>query len=122
VQILCILVSSYCLYFSGSGPGATASTLRLSSLVQGLELLRILASAEDEVNVACFSPQPGSSIVYGTKEGRLRTIRLWTLPAASEAASRASALALSRRADAELVGAEAESAGAADSSDSEDLG
>lgn len=32
-----------------------------------MELVRILPSAEDEVNVACFHPSVGGGLVYGTK-------------------------------------------------------
>lgn len=32
-----------------------------------MELVRVLPSAEDEVNVACFHPSPGYGLVYGTK-------------------------------------------------------
>jgi len=32
-----------------------------------MELVRVLPSAEDEVNVACFHPFPGGGLVYGTK-------------------------------------------------------
>jgi len=39
-----------------------------------MELARVLPSAEDEINAACFHPVPGGGIAYGTKEGRLRII------------------------------------------------
>lgn len=32
-----------------------------------MELMRVLPSAEDEVNVACFHPSAGGGLVYGTK-------------------------------------------------------
>lgn len=32
-----------------------------------MELVRVLPSSEDEVNVACFHPFPGGGLVYGTK-------------------------------------------------------
>lgn len=35
--------------------------------VSDMELVRILPSAEDEVNVACFHPSAGGGLVYGTK-------------------------------------------------------
>jgi activator-of-BECN1-regulated-autophagy protein 1 len=35
--------------------------------VSDMELVRVLPSAEDEVNVACFHPQVGGGLVYGTK-------------------------------------------------------
>ena len=35
-----------------------------------MELVRVLPSAEDEVNVAWFHPSPGGGLVYGTKVGR----------------------------------------------------
>lgn len=35
--------------------------------VSDMELVRVLPSAEDEVNVACFHPSVGGGFVYGTK-------------------------------------------------------
>lgn len=32
-----------------------------------MKLVRVLPSAEDEVNVACFHPSVGGGLVYGTK-------------------------------------------------------
>ncbi|XP_006660508.1 uncharacterized protein LOC102702593 [Oryza brachyantha] len=43
--------------------------------VSDMELVRVIPSAEDEVNVACFHPSPGTGLVYGTKEGKLRIIK-----------------------------------------------
>ncbi|CAA0818668.1 Transducin family protein / WD-40 repeat family protein [Striga hermonthica] len=43
--------------------------------VSDMELVRVLPSAEDEVNVACFHPLVGGGLVYGTKEGKLRTLQ-----------------------------------------------
>ncbi|XP_024193353.1 uncharacterized protein LOC112197055 isoform X2 [Rosa chinensis] len=43
--------------------------------VSDMELVRILPSAEDEVNVACFHPSVGGGLVYGTKEGKLRILQ-----------------------------------------------
>ncbi|KDP26445.1 hypothetical protein JCGZ_17603 [Jatropha curcas] len=43
--------------------------------VSDMELVRVLPSAEDEVNVACFHPFAGGGLVYGTKEGKLRILR-----------------------------------------------
>ncbi|KFK42757.1 hypothetical protein AALP_AA1G035500 [Arabis alpina] len=43
--------------------------------VSDMELVRVLPSSEDEVNVACFHPSPGGGLVYGTKEGKLRIFR-----------------------------------------------
>ncbi|KAJ8749067.1 hypothetical protein K2173_013674 [Erythroxylum novogranatense] len=43
--------------------------------VSNMELVRVLPSAEDEVNVACFHPFAGGGLVYGTKEGKLRILR-----------------------------------------------
>ena len=42
---------------------------------QDMSLVRVLPSAEDEVNVACFHPAAGGGLAYGTKEGRLRILR-----------------------------------------------
>ena len=41
---------------------------------KSMHLLRIIPSAEDEVNVACFHPRPGGGAAYGTKEGKLRLL------------------------------------------------
>ncbi|CAL5347530.1 unnamed protein product [Camellia sinensis] len=46
--------------------------------VSDMELVRVLPSAEDEVNVACFHPSVGSGLVYGTKEGKLRILQYET--------------------------------------------
>ena len=35
--------------------------------VSDMELVSVLPSAEDEVNVACFHPLVGGGLVYGTK-------------------------------------------------------
>eukprot|EP00232_Nephroselmis_pyriformis_P021616 CAMPEP_0182867610 /NCGR_PEP_ID=MMETSP0034_2-20130328/8822_1 /TAXON_ID=156128 /ORGANISM="Nephroselmis pyriformis, Strain CCMP717" /LENGTH=247 /DNA_ID=CAMNT_0024999973 /DNA_START=8 /DNA_END=748 /DNA_ORIENTATION=- len=43
--------------------------------VRDMQLVRVLPSAEDEVNVACFHPSMGGGLAYGTKEGRLRLLR-----------------------------------------------
>ncbi|KAL3683476.1 hypothetical protein R1sor_001498 [Riccia sorocarpa] len=43
--------------------------------VSDMELVRVLPSAEDEVNVACYHPRVGGGLVYGTKEGKLRILR-----------------------------------------------
>ena len=43
--------------------------------VSDMQLVRVLPSAEDEVNVACFHPWPGGGIAYGTKEGKVRILR-----------------------------------------------
>lgn len=40
--------------------------------VSDMELVRVLPSADDEVNVACFHPLAGGGLIYGTKEGKLR--------------------------------------------------
>jgi activator-of-BECN1-regulated-autophagy protein 1 len=39
-----------------------------------MELVRVLPSADDEINAACFHPRAGGGVAYGTKEGRLRII------------------------------------------------
>lgn len=51
--------------------------------VSDMELVKVLPSAEDEVNVACFHPVVGGGLAYGTKEGRLRIFK----PERSEVAS-----------------------------------
>ncbi|XP_060212816.1 uncharacterized protein LOC132640307 isoform X2 [Lycium barbarum] len=43
--------------------------------VSDMDLVRVLPSAEDEVNVACFHPSVGGGLVYGTKEGKLRILQ-----------------------------------------------
>lgn len=32
-----------------------------------MELVRVLSSVEDEINVACFHPSVGGGLIYGTK-------------------------------------------------------
>ncbi|KAK3417131.1 hypothetical protein EUGRSUZ_H02881 [Eucalyptus grandis] len=44
--------------------------------VSDMELVRVLPSAEDEVNVACFHPSVGGGLIYGTKEGKLRILQI----------------------------------------------
>ncbi|KAF8046171.1 hypothetical protein N665_3978s0005 [Sinapis alba] len=51
--------------------------------VSDMELVRVLPSSEDEVNVACFHPSPGGGLVYGTKEGKLRIFRYNTAVASN---------------------------------------
>jgi activator-of-BECN1-regulated-autophagy protein 1 len=41
---------------------------------RGLELVRLLPTVHDELNVAAWHPQPGFGIAYGTKDGRLRML------------------------------------------------
>jgi activator-of-BECN1-regulated-autophagy protein 1 len=60
--------------------GSTTIPIRVYTIlevyrVSDMELVRILPSAEDEVNVACFHPQVGGGLAYGTKEGKLRILR-----------------------------------------------
>ncbi|OMO51442.1 hypothetical protein COLO4_37666 [Corchorus olitorius] len=43
--------------------------------VSDMELVRVLPSSEDEVNVACFHPFAGGGLAYGTKEGRLSVLQ-----------------------------------------------
>ncbi|XP_044502976.1 uncharacterized protein LOC123223713 isoform X2 [Mangifera indica] len=51
--------------------------------VSDMELVRVLPSAEDEVNVACFHPFAGGGLVYGTKEGKLRVLQYDRAPDAN---------------------------------------
>jgi hypothetical protein len=41
-----------------------------------MAVVRTLTADTDEINVALWSPLPGGGIVYGTKQGRLRLLRL----------------------------------------------
>lgn len=43
--------------------------------ISDMELVKVLPSADDEVNVACFHPSIGGGLVYGTKEGKLRILQ-----------------------------------------------
>lgn len=43
--------------------------------VADMARVRVVPSAEDEVNVACFHSWAGGGLAYGTKEGRLRIFR-----------------------------------------------
>ncbi|KAL6548482.1 hypothetical protein OROGR_008903 [Orobanche gracilis] len=49
--------------------------LELIYRVSDMELVRVLPSAEDEVNVASFHPSVGGGFIYGTKEGKLRILQ-----------------------------------------------
>ena len=51
-----------------------------------LRLVRVLPSAEDEINSACFHPRPGGGLAYGTNEGRLRVLRQDRLPGRAQQA------------------------------------
>eukprot|EP00887_Chlorella_sp_A99_P001076 scaffold14.g1076.t1 len=42
--------------------------------LEDMQLVRVLPSAEDEINAACFHPRAGGGLAYGTKEGRLRVV------------------------------------------------
>mmetsp|Transcript_1199 Transcript_1199/g.3966 ORF Transcript_1199/g.3966 Transcript_1199/m.3966 type:complete len:415 (+) Transcript_1199:126-1370(+) len=59
----------------GSGSIIPVHTILEVYRVSDMELVRVLPSAEDEVNVACFHPRPGGGLAYGTKEGKLRILR-----------------------------------------------
>lgn len=59
----------------GETTGIPVYTILEVYRVSDMELVRILPSADDEVNVACFHPSPGGGLVYGTKEGKLRILQ-----------------------------------------------
>jgi activator-of-BECN1-regulated-autophagy protein 1 len=59
----------------GETTGIPVYTILEVYRVSDMELVRVLPSAEDEVNVACFHPSPGGGLVYGTKEGKLRILQ-----------------------------------------------
>jgi activator-of-BECN1-regulated-autophagy protein 1 len=59
----------------GETTGVPVYTILEVYRVSDMELVRVLPSAEDEVNVACFHPSPGGGLVYGTKEGKLRILQ-----------------------------------------------
>ena len=40
-----------------------------------VKTIAIIANAEDEVNIAQFHAIPGSGIIYGTKQGKVRIYR-----------------------------------------------
>ncbi|KAJ0113025.1 hypothetical protein Patl1_01670 [Pistacia atlantica] len=63
--------------------GAKALLLGAVYRVSDMELVRVLPSAEDEVNVACFHPFAGGGLVYGTKEGKLRVLQYDRAPDAN---------------------------------------
>lgn len=58
----------------GRGSVAPLHTILEVLRVSDMALLRVLPSAEDEINAACFHPSPGGGLAYGTKEGRLRVL------------------------------------------------
>ena len=67
--------SSLLLLVADGGSCVTVHTILEVYRISDMNLVRVLPSAEDEVNVACFHPCPGGGLAYGTKEGRLRILR-----------------------------------------------
>ncbi|KAH0854871.1 hypothetical protein HID58_031355 [Brassica napus] len=85
-HIACIWTASWFSLKSIVSDGETTShffTVLEIYRVADMELVRILPSSEDEVNVACFHPSPGGGLVYGTKEGKLRIFRYNTAAASN---------------------------------------
>ncbi|CAN0356498.1 unnamed protein product [Ectocarpus sp. 8 AP-2014] len=35
-----------------------------------------MPTGEEDVNIACFHPEPGMGCVYGTKQGRVGLVRM----------------------------------------------
>ncbi|DBA94057.1 TPA: hypothetical protein ACH3X1_001705 [Trebouxia sp. C0004] len=61
-------------------PDGTSSIIPVHTIlevyrVSDMSLVRVLPSAEDEVNAAAFHPHAGGGLAYGTKEGKLRILR-----------------------------------------------
>ncbi|KAA6427427.1 MAG: Transducin family WD-40 repeat family isoform 3 [Trebouxia sp. A1-2] len=61
-------------------PDGTSSIIPVHTIlevyrVSDMSLVRVLPSAEDEVNAAAFHPHAGEGLAYGTKEGKLRILR-----------------------------------------------
>ena len=67
--------SSLLLLVADGGSCITVHTILEVYRIADMSLVRVLPSAEDEVNVACFHPAAGGGLAYGTKEGRLRILR-----------------------------------------------
>jgi len=67
--------SSLLLLVANGGSCITVHTILEVYRIADMSLVRVLPSAEDEVNVACFHPAAGGGLAYGTKEGRLRILR-----------------------------------------------
>ena len=67
--------SSLLLLVADGGSCITVHTMLEVYRIADMGLVRVLPSAEDEVNVACFHPAAGGGLAYGTKEGRLRILR-----------------------------------------------
>ena len=67
--------SSLLLLVADGASCVTVHTILEVYRARDMSLARVLPSAEDEVNVACFHPSPGGGLAYGTKEGRLRIMR-----------------------------------------------
>jgi hypothetical protein len=55
--------------FSEDGAGGRVYTK------DSVKTIAIIANAEDEVNIAQFHTVPGSGIIYGTKQGKVRIYR-----------------------------------------------
>jgi len=67
--------ASLLLLVADGGQCVTVHTVLEVYRARDMSLVRSLASAEDEVNVACFHPAPGGGVAYGTKEGKLRFLQ-----------------------------------------------
>jgi activator-of-BECN1-regulated-autophagy protein 1 len=67
--------ASLLLLVADGGRCVAVHTVLETYRARDMALVRSLASAEDEVNVACFHPEPGGGVAYGTKEGKLRVLR-----------------------------------------------
>ena len=65
--------ASLLLLVADGGRCVAVHTVLETYRARDMALVRSLASAEDEVNVACFHPEPGG-VAYGTKE-KLRVLR-----------------------------------------------
>ncbi|CAN0248292.1 unnamed protein product, partial [Phaeothamnion confervicola] len=65
-------------YVAGAGDPASARPHPVSFIYRtsDMRLVHTVQSVQDDVNVARFHPEPGFGFMYGTKQGRVRMLRL----------------------------------------------
>lgn len=54
----------------------TNTTMPSTPLPPPCRLQNMMPSADDDVNIACFHPEPGMGCAYGTKQGRVCMVRM----------------------------------------------
>lgn len=57
---------------------ASSDTAFAVFLAASYVLQNMMPAADDDVNIACFHPEPGMGCVYGTKQGRVCIVSMAT--------------------------------------------